>query len=374
MRAAFHLWLATMALAWSSHGGIVTNGGFEDGLAGWRPLWTRDAGAGTLTLDPQVVHAGKAAARIEHRGAKDWSLEPTVRVPVTPGDVFELEAWVKLESQGGSATLCVSTWDHQGQAVDWSYGARSVEATTDWQRLRSRFVTPEGVAQIQPRLIGYGPATVWVDDFALEKKLSAATLRRTPLPAVLSVSNATLIVSLNTSNTTLAVVDRRTGQRVEQQPRSRAIFLTDAAVTRGEIRLSLLDAASGMAIAGHVRLDANLPEFTLELTAQGELPTPLRFPHPFVSRNGDYLVVPMNEGISYPVDDPSIEPMRLVAYGGHGICMAFWGATDGTRGHMAIIETPDDAAIRIDRETGKLAIAPEWDPQRAQFGYARRLR
>ncbi|MHB8522814.1 MAG: glycoside hydrolase [Limisphaerales bacterium] len=207
-----------------------------------------------------------------------------------------------------------------------------------------------------------------------ERKPSAATLGRSPLPAVLSVSNATLIVSLNTSNATLAVLDRRTGQRVEQQPRSRAIFLTDATATRGKIRLSLLDAASGLAIAGHVRLEADLPEFTLELVARGELPSPLRFPHPFVSHAGDYLVVPMNEGISYPVDDRSIEPMRLVAYGGHGICMAFWGATDGTRGHMAIIETPDDAAIRIDRQVGRLAIAPEWDPQRAQFGYARRLR
>ena len=41
---------------------------------------------------------------------------------------------------------------------------------------------------------------------------------------------------------------------------------------------------------------------------------------------------------SYPVDDASIPPMRLIAYGGHGICMGFWGVTDGESGHMAIIE------------------------------------
>jgi hypothetical protein len=82
----------------------------------------------------------------------------------------------------------------------------------------------------------------------------------------------------------------------------------------------------------------------------------------------------MNEGISYPVDDEAIKPRRLIAYGGHGICMPFWGATDGQRGHMAIIETPDDAAIRIRRSNGKLAIQPEWDAQTGQFGYTRRLR
>ena len=36
---------------------------------------------------------------------------------------------------------------------------------------------------------------------------------------------------------------------------------------------------------------------------------------------------------------------------------------------MAIIETPDDASIRIDRIDGKLCIAPEWEPQKGQFGY-----
>ncbi|KPL11758.1 hypothetical protein AMJ85_03005, partial [candidate division BRC1 bacterium SM23_51] len=109
-------------------------------------------------------------------------------------------------------------------------------------------------------------------------------------------------------------------------------------------------------------------------SAEGELARPLVFPHPFTAESGAYLVVPMNEGLSYPVDDATIGPMHLVAYGGHGICMAFWGVTDGGAGQMAIIETPDDAAIRIVRADGCLAIAPEWQSQRGRFGYERRLR
>ena len=45
--------------------------------------------------------------------------------------------------------------------------------------------------------------------------------------------------------------------------------------------------------------------------------------------------------------------------------MAFWGVTDGQRGHMAIIETPDDAAIRIERHDGRSAMRPMGCPARA---------
>ena len=143
---------------------------------------------------------------------------------------------------------------------------------------------------------------------------------------------------------------------------------------RGQLQLKLFHVVSSQEIAGTIRLQNDLPEVTFELAAQGELPNPLRFPHPFASHPGEYLVVPMNESISYPVEDPAIKPFSLVAYGGHGICMAFWGATDGARGHMAIIETPDDASIRVERHAELLAIAPQWDAQRGQFGYTRRLR
>lgn len=48
--------------------------------------------------------------------------------------------------------------------------------------------------------------------------------------------------------------------------------------------------------------------------------------------------------------------------------------TDDQAAKATIIETPDDAAIKLPRLDGYLAIAPEWDPQRGRFGYPRRLR
>ncbi|MBI4660236.1 MAG: hypothetical protein HY735_15465 [Verrucomicrobia bacterium] len=198
--------------------------------------------------------------------------------------------------------------------------------------------------------------------------------RREGLPDSLSVTNATLIVTARTTDGALSVLDRRTGRRLNQEPLAQDVRVFDARATAERIELKLKRQASGLELLATARLASELPELTVEVTGKGELRPALRFPHPFVSSPSDYLVVPMNEGISFPVEDKSIEPMRLIAYGGHGICMAFWGVTDGSRGHMAIIETPDDAAIRMDRLGGRMTIAPEWESQKGQVGYSRRLR
>ena len=51
------------------------------------------------------------------------------------------------------------------------------------------------------------------------------------------------------------------------------------------------------------------PELAFSLSARGPLDDPLAYPFPFVSERGTSLVVPMNEGISYPVRRPApIDP------------------------------------------------------------------
>jgi len=160
-----------------------------------------------------------------------------------------------------------------------------------------------------------------------------------------------------------------------QRPFTQDVVLRKAEGGDEWISMDLLHAPSGLEVRALLQLDRDLPEFTVVLSAKGRLRGPLSFPHPFLTAAGTYLVIPMNEGISYPVEDRSVSaPVRLIAYGGDGICMPFWGVTNGERGHMVIIETPDDAAIRMDRIEGRLCVCPEWDPQKDQFGYDRRLR
>lgn len=348
------------------------NGGFEAGLEGWR-LWSREKDAATIRLDDQVRQTGKCSARIEHRGEQDWSLEPQERLTVRAGDMFEIEARVRSEGEG-AVTLCATIMNAQGQAVDWSYGDRNAAAAAGWQYLHSRILVPEGVTQMQPRLIGTGKVTAWVDDYATRKLDSPASRRDPSLAPALTISNRWLALTLNTSNATFTVQDRSSGRLWAQRAQAAGIILRNVRAQEGEIRLDLFHAPSGLDLTAVARLDSARPEFTLELQGQGELGTALRYPHPFDTQPGDYLVIPMNEGISYPVEDTGVPLHRLIAYGGHGICMAFWGVTDGQKGHMGIIETPDDAAIQMSRQEGRLRIAPEWDPQKGVFGYTRKLR
>jgi len=170
------------------------------------------------------------------------------------------------------------------------------------------------------------------------------------------------------------VLDRRTGRRWRQSPVEAGVIVTGAHSWGGAIDLDLWHVPSGLELKADLELDRTLPEFTLKVDGDGELPGPLGYPCPFASAAGHRLIVPMNEGISYPVEDKSIETFRPIAYGGHGICLAFWGVSDDRQGYCAIIETPDDAAIRLRRLDGLLAVGPEWDAQKGRFGYGRRLR
>ncbi len=349
------------------------NGGFESALAGWRPIYTREPQAGRITIETALVHSGQSAARIEHTGTKDWSFESSERLAVKPGDILELQAWVNLEG-AGDVSLCVSTWDNDNVVVSWSFGAQPAQAKPGWQPLRCRFVIPAGVARVQPRVLGSGPGVVRLDDFTLERKTNLFAARPSDFPARLTVRNAALEVTLNTTDATLAVLDRRSQRRWSQKSMTADCILKTATAAGDRLELALFHAPTGLDVGVVLQLMPDEPEFTVALSGHGRLPSALVFPAPFTGEAGDYLVVPMNEGISYPVDDATIAPMRLIAYGGHGICMAFWGLTDGTKGHMAILETPDDVSIRIERLGQRLVIAPSWEGQRAEFGYERRLR
>jgi hypothetical protein len=354
----------------------VANGGFEEveqgQVSGWSELWTRKPNSGEAVLDKEVSRSGNHAVRIEHRGAEDWSFSSDKRLDVKPGDLFTLQAWVKIKGTGNT-TIGVVTYDKKGQALEWTFGGRTAAGPCDWHHLRSRFVIPRNVVAIGPRLIGYQPATVWLDDFSLVKEGSVMEMRPKDMPETLSISNATISLTLHTADATLSVIDKRTGKSWQQKSLAEGKILRSAKVG-DRIEMTLLHAASGMDVQTAIQLEPDRPEFTVTLLAKGDLEQPVRFPHPFVTESGTYLLVPMNEGISYPVEDKTINTMRLIAYGGHGICMAFWGVTDGQAGHMAIIETPDDASIRIRRLDGNLCIAPEWESQKGNFGYARKLR
>jgi hypothetical protein len=269
--------------------------------------------------------------------------------------------------------LCVTLRDAKDKALDWAFGGATAKATDGWRELHSRFIIPPGAHSILPRLIGHRPATVWADDLALRRAGSLDELRAKDLPKQLTLSNAALEVTLTTADGTLAVHDRRNQRRYVQRAETPMIVLAAEKAADG-LRLRLLEPAAMLQLTAIIALEADKPEVAVTLSGEGELPRPVRYPHAFAAEKDDLLIMPVNEGICYPAADPSLSPMHYILYGGHGLCMAWYGATDGRRGLMTLVETPDDASVRVPRREGLLCLTPEWEPQKGRFGPARKLR
>ena len=213
-------WLALTAAAGDD---LVVNGGFEQGRTGWSEFWSRTPG-GKAVLDAERVHGGKQALRVEHTGSQDWSFPQQRKLDVQPDQIYELTGWLWVEG-GGDATLSVILYDAQSNAIDWSYGGQTVKAADRWQPVRSRFLIPRGAATIVPRLMGTGPATVWLDDADLKLAGSVQQMRKAELPAKLTIANPVLEVTLQTADGTLAVTDRRTKQTWQQHADAPIIVL-----------------------------------------------------------------------------------------------------------------------------------------------------
>ncbi len=199
------------------------------------------------------------------------------------------------------------------------------------------------------------------------------------VPAVAApyASNKYLQVRLDEQTHALTVTDRRTHREWTQKALGTEFRVTAAKVEAAGMRLELHDNSNNLDLTATLTLAKDRPEFELKLTGSGAVKNAVAYPQGFTSGKGTWLIVPMNEGVLYPADDASIPNRSLVTYGGHGICMPWFGVTaaEGGAGYMAILGTPDDARIEITRRGAQeLYIRPLWEASRGQFAYERTAR
>ena len=369
------LWLAVLCLAGVPGWGAPAlkdcfRETFSTNLT-WSSAWARDAGLARAELDKTVQHQAAASLRVTHTGARDWSLKPEPKFPVHAGDLIEASAWVRIRGKG-TAAVCFTLRDAKDGVVAWSAGENQLAGDNDWQLLRARLVVPEGVATYAPRLIGSLAATIWMEDFRVRRFQPKAG----PAQQVGVMRNELIEVTFEPATGSFAIRDLRTGKTWRQQALggARPIVL-NSAVQGAALTAELFDVANDLVVQLKATLEPHAAELAVELAATGAMRAPLNFPAAFVPERGTRLIVPVNEGIAYPVDDPALKDMHYVCYGGHGICMSFFGVTAGTDGAMTLLETADDAQLRITK-TGEqlLAAQPVWVSEKQQFGYARKLR
>ena len=139
----------------------------------------------------------------------------------------------------------------------------------------------------------------------------------------------------------------------------------------------LWEPSSDSDIGLSVSLPAGKAEVRCELSGAESEIGKFVFPGPFATAPGEFLVIPMNEGILYPVDDSAVAPLSMEAYSGSMMSMPWFGQIRGEAGPgvMTILETRADAGIRVDRPlTGEqplLCAWPFWEPSRGSLRYNR---
>lgn len=362
-------------------------------ITGQSPAWAREAG--TLSVIPEMDAAETNAAVVQHTGSQDWAIRFPRRIAVQPGESYRLHCEVFVQGEGVVDTGVTLRGGTDGEEVkSWIYGGRSQRESSVWQTLDSEFLVPRGATSIEPRLTGSGPATIQFRNYTIAR--SSESLALDADERVLTLENEALQLEFSVKDAALTVHDRRTARIW----RPRAAFTSGFGISAQKLSeqsltFEMVESGSGLRIEGTIALDAARPEYLVSLRPEASLDTKLEgvvnYPYPLASEAGDRVILPMNEGISFPVEEEAPNAGWLHTYGGHGLCMAFFGVVKDeinsthSSGYMAILETPDDAAVltnRIHLESAKaagspqdlLCCAPQWVSQNGTFGYERKIR
>jgi len=150
-------------------------------IQSWPRLWSRDAAAAVVTSHEDAALAPVALV-LRHAGGRDWAQSSGLRVPVSEGEKLTLSGTVSLEPLAGepgpgtgTASLEAVTYDSSGAVLSWDFAAAGADAAaardaSGMQPLTSAFVIGPGVAAIEPRWSGSGPALVRLGPIRLTRE------------------------------------------------------------------------------------------------------------------------------------------------------------------------------------------------------------
>ncbi len=315
---------------------------------------------------------GEGPYRLTHTGSLDWSFGGFGKVKVRPGDRCRLAC--RAEVNGDPAllkfNLSAILYDAAGNPLQWVFAPKMFNRPGECENI---FIVPFGVAEIEPRLMGNGPMAVSVDQVNFEI-LGNLLEGREPVAGNNVLRGKGFELTVDQQHGGVTLLDTVTGRKWEPVASPLGVLVASVKLADGKMSVEFMQPSDCSRRVAVFAAEPDKPEFTVTVSGDGEMESSLDYPPAFATAPGDRLIVPMNEGMGFPVEEDHPGLGRLIAYGGHGICMAFFGvvADASGAGWMCILETPDDAAMNGFRDSKKMWTAgPSWDGQKRRFGYDR---
>jgi len=347
--------------------------------------WGRKSGSISKSISSSGVYS------FSYKADSDYSISLAGEIPIAEGSVYILYAECSVAE--GLVGASFITRNEKNEVIDWNSGFASVEKAKGWQTVAASVSVSSKnhdiPVTIEPRLTGYYKTSVRIRNVTLLKYDMQNVLHSSCV-----LRNKSLEVTVDSSDCSFTVHDKRCNKTYVQY----AGDLHNALVTHSQmidsaVVLTAIDLACGRQL--HITISLSDDTVTVSL-ADGQtvsqqknqmmnanaieclhtdvLGSPYNYPGPIVLSAKEYVVLPINEGISFFATDMNMLTGDFEANYGHGMSMPFFGATDGSAGWMVVLDTSDDAGMRLEQRDGRNCVSPFWQSQCGSFGYTRRCR
>jgi len=156
--------LLGLVLALGAHaaeGNLAKNGGFEDGMEGWKV--NNPGGTLTADVDRKERKEGRAAGHVVKTGgfAGDWLYLPVDGLP--GGERVTVSAFVRGKDLGNTWLKFV-VFDGAGQSIVEDCDLRQLRSTFDWQKVERSFSLPKEAVRGELRLCMFMAGEAWIDE------------------------------------------------------------------------------------------------------------------------------------------------------------------------------------------------------------------
>lgn len=305
---------------------------------------------------------------IEYNASDDFSISINNEMNVSEGEMYLIASNIFLPKGNISANFIL--YDENNNVIDWCGGITTLTPANGYQALYCLIFVNSEIKKIRPRFTGEGNTIAKIKNTSLYKIENMQNMNS-------CIENEYLKVICNAQTLSVNVFDKRNGILYEQCSENlKGIIFTESSVSENSIKLISYDKKAKPVITSMIKFNSeNQASLDYSLSMPHDYTfSSFSFPQKSISKEGDYLVLPVNEGMCFDYNDEQAFHGELVTYSGHGLCMPFFGITNQTTGagFISIIKNPDDCAVEI-KMIKTNCVGPNWKSQKEKLGYDRNM-